>query len=239
MADVLFLAILVAFFALCVVFVKACERIIGPDVEAARVEAGRRPTDGTGRGMTGAESVIGLVLSVLVDRVPRVRARCSRRSSDDGGRVGCNSSSLIALLAISTPLLGTYMAKVYGGGKAPGRPGVRPGRARSSTASCGVDPTSEQRWQTYALSLLAFSFASRASCSTRSSGSRVTCRSTPTTSTGVEADALVQHRGQLPHQHELAELLGRVDDVAPHARWPGSRCTTSCRRRPAPRSRSR
>jgi hypothetical protein len=33
-ADVLFLAILVAFFALCVVFVHACERIIGPDLEA-------------------------------------------------------------------------------------------------------------------------------------------------------------------------------------------------------------
>ena len=35
MADVLFLAILVAFFALTVVFVHACERIIGPDLEAA------------------------------------------------------------------------------------------------------------------------------------------------------------------------------------------------------------
>ena len=34
MADVLFLAILVAFFAVAVVFVHACERIIGPDLEA-------------------------------------------------------------------------------------------------------------------------------------------------------------------------------------------------------------
>ncbi len=34
MADILFLAILVAFFALAVVFVHACERIIGPDLEA-------------------------------------------------------------------------------------------------------------------------------------------------------------------------------------------------------------
>ena len=42
MRDVLFLAILVAFFAVAVVFVKACERIIGPDVEAARVDAGCR-----------------------------------------------------------------------------------------------------------------------------------------------------------------------------------------------------
>jgi len=33
--DVLFLAILVAFFALAVLFVKACERIVGPDTEVA------------------------------------------------------------------------------------------------------------------------------------------------------------------------------------------------------------
>jgi hypothetical protein len=45
MTDVLMLAILVAFFALAVAFVKACERIIGPDVEAARVEAGLPPAD--------------------------------------------------------------------------------------------------------------------------------------------------------------------------------------------------
>jgi hypothetical protein len=31
--DVLFLAVLVAFFAVAVVFVHACERIIGPDLE--------------------------------------------------------------------------------------------------------------------------------------------------------------------------------------------------------------
>ena len=32
--DALFLAILVAFFALAVLFVKACERIVGADTEA-------------------------------------------------------------------------------------------------------------------------------------------------------------------------------------------------------------
>ncbi len=40
MQDVIFVAILVAFFALAVVFVKACEHIIGPDIEAARSESG-------------------------------------------------------------------------------------------------------------------------------------------------------------------------------------------------------
>jgi len=32
--DILLLAVIVAFFALSVLFVRACERIIGPDLEA-------------------------------------------------------------------------------------------------------------------------------------------------------------------------------------------------------------
>lgn len=39
MADVLMLAILVAFFAIAVLFVRACEKILGPDVELAPAEA--------------------------------------------------------------------------------------------------------------------------------------------------------------------------------------------------------
>src|SRR6266404_1223390 len=66
---------------------------------------------------------------------------------------------LIALLAISTPLLGNYLAKVYGGKRAPGDRVFRPVE-RVIYRVCGVDPDSEQRWQTYAMSLLAFSFAS-------------------------------------------------------------------------------
>jgi hypothetical protein len=38
MTDVLMLAIVVAFFAVAVLFVRGCERIIGPDLEAARAE---------------------------------------------------------------------------------------------------------------------------------------------------------------------------------------------------------
>jgi hypothetical protein len=45
MQDVIFVAMLVAFFALAVVFVKACERIIGPDLEAARSEVASSDTD--------------------------------------------------------------------------------------------------------------------------------------------------------------------------------------------------
>jgi hypothetical protein len=39
MADLILLGVLVAFFALAVLFVKACERIIGPDVETSRPES--------------------------------------------------------------------------------------------------------------------------------------------------------------------------------------------------------
>ncbi len=50
-------------------FVRACERIIGPDLEAEATavdaDAGRTEL-GSGRGMTGLESIIGLGLSLLV-----------------------------------------------------------------------------------------------------------------------------------------------------------------------------
>jgi hypothetical protein len=39
MADILMLAILVVFFALALLFVKACERIIGPDLAIAPTAA--------------------------------------------------------------------------------------------------------------------------------------------------------------------------------------------------------
>jgi hypothetical protein len=31
MADLLFVAVIIAFFAVCLLFVKACDRVIGPD----------------------------------------------------------------------------------------------------------------------------------------------------------------------------------------------------------------
>jgi potassium-transporting ATPase potassium-binding subunit len=66
---------------------------------------------------------------------------------------------LIVLLAISTPLLGNYLAKVYSAKRAPGDRIFLP-IERLIYRSTGVDENSEQRWQTYAISLLAFSFVS-------------------------------------------------------------------------------
>src|ERR1700730_85372 len=64
-------------------------------------------------------------------------------------------AALLVLLAISTPLLGNYMAKVYGGGKAPGDRFFLP-IERAVYRICGIDPEGEQRWSIYVLSLLLF-----------------------------------------------------------------------------------
>jgi len=66
---------------------------------------------------------------------------------------------LIALLCISTPLLGNYMAKVYGGGKAPGDRFFAPVE-RAVYRVSGIDPDNEQRWTAYARSVLVFSLVS-------------------------------------------------------------------------------
>jgi len=67
--------------------------------------------------------------------------------------------ALIALVAVSTPLLGRYLAQVYGGGRAPGDRIFLPVE-RAVYRICRVDPDREQRWTIYAYSLLAFSFVS-------------------------------------------------------------------------------
>jgi K+-transporting ATPase ATPase A chain len=69
---------------------------------------------------------------------------------------------LIALLAATVPLLGRYFAKVYGSrdgatlGPAPGDRFFGP-IDRLIYRICGIDERKEQRWNVYALSLLAFS----------------------------------------------------------------------------------
>jgi K+-transporting ATPase ATPase A chain len=63
------------------------------------------------------------------------------------------------LIAISTPLLGNYMAAVYGNGKAPGDRFFLP-IERFWYRLCRIDPRSEQRWRTYVMSLLAYTLVS-------------------------------------------------------------------------------
>jgi K+-transporting ATPase ATPase A chain len=67
--------------------------------------------------------------------------------------------ALVALVAVATPLLGGYMAKVFGGGGAPGDRIFGPVE-RLVYRATGVDPGREQSWTVYARSLLAFSAVS-------------------------------------------------------------------------------
>jgi K+-transporting ATPase ATPase A chain len=71
---------------------------------------------------------------------------------------GANWLELIfffVLIAISTPLLGNYMYRVYRGGKAPGDR-VFLLVEHAIYRVCGIDPEGEQRWNSYVFSLLAF-----------------------------------------------------------------------------------
>ena len=67
--------------------------------------------------------------------------------------------ALIIVLAVSVPILGTYMAKVFGGKKAPGDRFFTP-IERGIYRLGGIDPEREQKWTIYALALLAFSLFS-------------------------------------------------------------------------------
>jgi len=66
---------------------------------------------------------------------------------------------LVVAIFVLAPLVGAYLAKVYGGGKAPGDR-VFGAVERPIYRLCGIDPAGEQRWTTYAYSLLAFSLVS-------------------------------------------------------------------------------
>jgi K+-transporting ATPase ATPase B chain len=77
---------------------------------------------------------------------------------------GANWLQLLALvgaLLATAPLLGAYLARVLGGGAAPGDCLFLP-LERAIYRSAGVDPGREQPWNVYALALLAFSAVSLA-----------------------------------------------------------------------------
>jgi potassium-transporting ATPase potassium-binding subunit len=75
---------------------------------------------------------------------------------------GANWLQLLALagaVLATAPLLGAYLARVLGGGAAPGDRLFLP-LERLAYRAAGIDPGREQPWNVYALSLLAFSAVS-------------------------------------------------------------------------------
>ena len=76
--------------------------------------------------------------------------------------------TLVVAIAVSTPLLGGYMAKVFGDGPAPGDRVFAP-IERGIYRLAGIDRHREQRWTIYARSLLAFSVLLPGSLKTRAS----------------------------------------------------------------------
>lgn len=76
-----------------------------------------------------------------------------------GGAAWLQLAVLVAVLAAVCPLLGGYMARVFGGDAAPGDRVFVPVE-RLVYRTTGVDERREQRWSAYAVSLLAFSLAS-------------------------------------------------------------------------------
>src|SRR6266540_2158516 len=67
--------------------------------------------------------------------------------------------ALVAALGICAPLLGRYLATVYGRGTTPGDRIFGPVE-RLIYRVCRIDPEGEQHWKLYAYSLLAFSLVS-------------------------------------------------------------------------------
>ncbi len=66
---------------------------------------------------------------------------------------------LVAILLVTTRVLGAYIAGVFGGGAARGDRVFAPVE-RVIYRICGVDPTREQTWPVYAFALIAFSLVS-------------------------------------------------------------------------------
>ena len=115
-------------------------------------------------------------------------------------------ATLVVAIVVVTRVLGAYLAKVFGGGAAPGDKVFGP-IERVIYRLGGIDPEREQRWSVYALSLLAFSAVSVVLLYALAARPRVLARSTRRRSQECSPALCVQHRGQLRHQHELAELL--------------------------------
>ena len=109
----------------------------------------------------------------------------------------------VALVFAGAPLLGWYMAKVYGDEKkAPGDRVFGPVE-RLIYRICGVDENQEQRWTTYAFSVIGFSIFSLLFLYGLHAAPRRPAAE-PERLRRSGAPPVVEHRGQLHDEHQLA-----------------------------------
>ena len=122
---------------------------------------------------------------------------------------------LLRLAVAGAWFLSGWMHRVYDG-----RPGAL-GRVfgpveRLTYRLLGIDPAQEQTWREYARSVLLFS-AAGVGAPLRPPAAAGPPAAQPRRLEGRPPRHRVQHRLELRHQHQLAELRRRVDDVVPHA----------------------
>ena len=209
-----------------IVFVAVVIALLPPGgALRSRLRGDRRTDARAGRRMS-VENVVGLVLGDPRARLPDLRAHlpgAARMSSYSWLQLGV----LIAILLVTTRVLGAYVAGVFGGEQGAGRPRLRSRSSESSTASAASTRTASRRWTVYAFALLAFSARLRARPLRAAAGPGLRCRSTRPTSTAVPPALAFNTAASLRHQHELAELRRRVDDEPSDADGRARRCRTS------------
>ena len=121
---------------------------------------------------------------------------------------------LVVLLALAKPL-GGYMARVYEGEPTFARSACCGPLERLIYRLCGVDPDEEMSWKTYAVAMLLFNaLGMLAVYGAPAPAGRAAAE--PAGLRRRHAGLVVQHRGQLRHQHQLAGLRRRSDDELPH-----------------------
>ena len=169
MSDVVFIAVIIVFFVLCALYVQWCDRMIGSDELALAARAPTRISIPSHRRWSRrlreprrGDVVIAAVfdnaaaLILACSPLPTCCwSSCSRSASDElaGNRPGPRADRGVAVIAV--PLLGRYMAAVYGARKDGSAPGDRffGPIERVIYRVCRIDHKREQRWNVYTLSL--------------------------------------------------------------------------------------
>ncbi len=120
-----------------------------------------------------------------------------------------------AIIVALTPVLGAYMTRVFNGERTFLSPVLRPVEAALYRLG-GVDEKREQHWLTYTVAMLLFHVGGFLILYGLMRLQAV-LPFNPAEQSAVAPDLVVQHGGQLHHQHQLAELRRRKHDVLPHA----------------------